>query len=54
MPGFLVRDVLARRLREEWVIRRTLESMRAGRDWLNGTLGRADMPVLVIWGRRTG
>jgi pimeloyl-ACP methyl ester carboxylesterase len=52
MPSFLVRDVLARRLREEWVIRRALESMRAGRDWLNGTLGRADMPVLVVWGKQ--
>jgi len=52
MPSFLVRDILARRLREEWIVRRTLESMRAGRDWLNGTLGRADMPVLVIWGRQ--
>ncbi len=52
MPSFLVRDVLARRLREEWIIRRTLESMRAGRDWLNGTLARADMPVLVLWGKQ--
>jgi 4,5:9,10-diseco-3-hydroxy-5,9,17-trioxoandrosta-1(10),2-diene-4-oate hydrolase len=26
--------------------------MRAGRDWLNGTLGRADMPVLVVWGKQ--
>ena len=52
MPSFLVRDILARRLREEWVVRRALESMRAGRDWLNGTLGRADMPVLVLWGKQ--
>jgi 2-hydroxy-6-oxonona-2,4-dienedioate hydrolase len=26
--------------------------MRAGRDWLNGTLGRADMPVLIVWGKQ--
>ena len=52
MPAFLVRDVLAHRLREEWIVRRALESMRAGRDWLNGTLARADMPVLVIWGKQ--
>lgn len=52
MPSFLVRDILARKLREEWIIRRTLESMRAGRDWLNGTLGRAEMPVLIIWGKQ--
>jgi pimeloyl-ACP methyl ester carboxylesterase len=52
MPSFLVRDILAHRLREEWIVRRALESMRAGRDWLNGTLGRAAMPVLVVWGRQ--
>jgi pimeloyl-ACP methyl ester carboxylesterase len=52
MPSFLVRDVLASKLREEWIVRRTLESMRLGRDWLDGTLGRADMPVLIVWGRQ--
>jgi pimeloyl-ACP methyl ester carboxylesterase len=51
-PSFVARDILERRRREEWVVRRTLESMAAGRDWLNGTLGRADMPVLVIWGKQ--
>ena len=52
MPSFLARAILARRLREEWIVRRALESMRAGRDWLNGTLGRADMPVLIVWGKQ--
>ena len=52
LPWFLARDILARRLREEWIVRRTLESMRAGRDWLDGTLGRADMPVLIVWGKQ--
>jgi pimeloyl-ACP methyl ester carboxylesterase len=52
IPSFVARDILAFRLREDWVIRRTVLSMHRGRDWLNGTLGRADMPVLVIWGRQ--
>ena len=52
LPWFLARDILARRLREEWIVRRTLESMRAGRDWLDGTLGRAEMPVLIVWGQQ--
>jgi pimeloyl-ACP methyl ester carboxylesterase len=52
MPSFLVRDILARRLREEWVVRRALESMRDGDDWLDGTLATADMPVLVVWGKQ--
>lgn len=51
-PSFVVRDILARKLREEWIIRRALESMRDGDDWLDGTLARADMPVLVIWGKQ--
>ena len=52
MPSFLVRDILERRLREEWIVRRALESMAAGRDWLDDTLARADMPVLIVWGRQ--
>jgi pimeloyl-ACP methyl ester carboxylesterase len=52
IPDFVARDILARRRAEEWVIRRALESMRDGNDWLDGTLGRAGMPVLVVWGRQ--
>jgi pimeloyl-ACP methyl ester carboxylesterase len=52
LPSFVVRAILARRLQEEWVVRRALESMRDGGDWLNGTLARADMPVLVMWGKQ--
>jgi pimeloyl-ACP methyl ester carboxylesterase len=51
-PSFVARDILARRLREEWIIKRALESIRDRQEWLNGTLGRADMPVLVVWGRQ--
>jgi pimeloyl-ACP methyl ester carboxylesterase len=51
-PSFVARDILALRLREEWIVRRALESFREGRDWLNGTLGRVDMPVLVVWGKQ--
>ena len=51
-PAFVARDILAHHLKEQWIIRRALESMRDGDDWLNGTLGRADMPVLVVWGKQ--
>ena len=51
-PGFVARDIAERKKRDEWIVRRTLESMRPGRDWLDGTLGRAQMPVLVVWGRQ--
>jgi pimeloyl-ACP methyl ester carboxylesterase len=52
VPPFFVRDILDERLREEWIVRRALESMRLGRDWLDGTLARAQMPVLVVWGEQ--
>jgi pimeloyl-ACP methyl ester carboxylesterase len=52
VPSFVIREILARRLREEWIVRRALESMATGDDWLNGTLARADMPVLVVWGKQ--
>jgi pimeloyl-ACP methyl ester carboxylesterase len=51
-PAFLARDILRYQLRQRWVVQRALESMRDGNDWLNGTLGRATMPVLVVWGRQ--
>jgi pimeloyl-ACP methyl ester carboxylesterase len=51
-PSFVARDILAVRLREEWIMRRAVASMTEGRDWLDGTLRRADMPVLVVWGRQ--
>jgi len=51
-PSFLVRDILKERLREEWIVRRTVESMRPGKDWLNGSLGHATMPVLIVWGKQ--
>jgi pimeloyl-ACP methyl ester carboxylesterase len=51
-PSFVARDILRRRLPEEWIVRRALEAMRDGGDWLDGTLRRADVPVLVIWGRQ--
>ena len=51
LPSFVARDVLARKQRDEWIVRRALESMREGRDWLNGNLRRADMPILILWGK---
>ena len=52
LPSFVDRDILSHRLQDEWIVRRALVSMAAGRDWLNGTLGQADMPVLVVWGKQ--
>jgi pimeloyl-ACP methyl ester carboxylesterase len=52
LPSFLARDMLRQQLREQWVVRRTLESMRAGNDWLNGRLGAIRAPVLLLWGTK--
>jgi pimeloyl-ACP methyl ester carboxylesterase len=51
-PSFVARDILVRRREEEWIIRRAVDSMAQGSDWLDGSLARADMPVLIIWGRQ--
>jgi pimeloyl-ACP methyl ester carboxylesterase len=51
-PPFVARDILAVRRQEEWIIRRAVDSMAHGSDWLDGSLARADMPVLIIWGRQ--
>jgi len=50
IPDFLAHDILARKTRDEWIVRRTLESMGEGHDWLDGTLGAITAPVLVVWG----
>jgi pimeloyl-ACP methyl ester carboxylesterase len=52
LPAFLARDILERKQRDEWIVFRAIESMRPGRDWLNGRLGSVAMPVLVVWGRQ--
>ena len=50
-PGFVARDILARRLAEEWIIRRALDHARRRR-LAERDAGRADMPVLVVWGKQ--
>lgn len=50
IPDFVARDVLERKTRDEWIVRRALASMGEGRDWLDGTLGAITAPVLVVWG----
>lgn len=50
LPGFVTRDVLRRMGRNAWVIHRTVKTMLAGQDLLDGRLGQIHVPVLIVWG----
>ena len=50
LPGFIQRDLLRTMRRNDWVVRRTLDSMLNEKDGLDGRLGQLKMPVLLIWG----
>jgi len=51
-PGFVQRDLLRVMKRENWIIKRALDSMLTGRDILDGRLAEVRMPVLLVWGEK--
>ena len=52
IPGFLARDILRIANEQDWVVGRSLDSMLAGKDLMDGKLGAVTMPVLLVWGRQ--
>jgi pimeloyl-ACP methyl ester carboxylesterase len=52
LPGFLAMALLRRGDRIGWVLHRSLQSMMAGDDLLDGKLGALTMPVLIGWGEQ--
>ena len=50
LPGFLYRGLLREMQRNFPVVHRTVESMVARKDVLDGRLGELRMPVLIVWG----
>jgi pimeloyl-ACP methyl ester carboxylesterase len=52
LPAFILRDLLRRSKGRGWVTRRSMASMLARRDTLDGRLQRVRMPVLLVWGTR--
>jgi pimeloyl-ACP methyl ester carboxylesterase len=52
IPQFLARDLLRQAVKRGWVVKRSLDSMRAGRDLLDGKLGAIQAPVLIVWGEQ--
>lgn len=51
-PGFVQQDLLREMKEQSWVVERALNSMLSGRDAMDGRLGRVQMPVLLIWGKK--
>jgi len=51
IPGILQQDILRLVRRNGWIVQRSMNSMLAGSDLLDGKLGALKMPVLIVWGR---
>jgi pimeloyl-ACP methyl ester carboxylesterase len=52
MPEFIQRAVLRALARNGWVIQRSLQSMMAGQDILDGKVAGLKMPFLIMWGKQ--
>ncbi len=52
LPSFLLRDLLRRGMREQWVVKRSADAMFTGRDLVDARLQALHMPVLIIWGKQ--
>jgi pimeloyl-ACP methyl ester carboxylesterase len=52
IPGFVARDILRNFAANDWVVARSLQSMKAGKDLMDGKMQSAKMPVLIVWGKQ--
>jgi pimeloyl-ACP methyl ester carboxylesterase len=52
IPQFVAHDLLRQAAERGWVVKRALDSMRAGHDLLDGKLGAVQVPVLIVWGQQ--
>jgi pimeloyl-ACP methyl ester carboxylesterase len=50
VPGFVARDIMRTIAKGGWVVKRTISSMRTGRDATDNLLPQLKMPVLIVWG----
>lgn len=50
LPGFFDRALLRAMQRNFFVVHRTVQSMVAGKDLLDGQLKNVQVPVLIVWG----
>jgi pimeloyl-ACP methyl ester carboxylesterase len=51
IPSFVARDILRGFALNDWVVARSLKSMQAGRDLMDGKMQTVTMPVLIVWGK---
>jgi pimeloyl-ACP methyl ester carboxylesterase len=53
IPTFVLKDILRRSQKRQWIVRRSMRSMLTTKDdLLDGRLQGVKMPVLLVWGTR--
>jgi pimeloyl-ACP methyl ester carboxylesterase len=52
IPGFVLRDLIREARPTAWVVDRSMKSMQAGADLLNGQMQSLQAPVLIVWGKQ--
>jgi pimeloyl-ACP methyl ester carboxylesterase len=52
IPRFVARDLIREVRPTAWVVDRSMKSMQAGADLLNGKLQSVQAPVLIVWGKQ--
>ncbi len=52
VPGFIARAIFHYVALHGWVVQRSMHSMLAGHDLLDGQLGALKMPMLIVWGKQ--
>lgn len=52
IPRFVARDLVRRMRPTNWVVHRSVISMMAGGDLLDGKLRDIQVPVLIVWGKQ--
>ena len=50
IPRFVRRDVLRVMAQNQWVVDRSMASMRTGKDLLDDRIGALSSPLLILWG----
>jgi pimeloyl-ACP methyl ester carboxylesterase len=52
IPRYVARDILRNFAANDWVVGRALDSMRTGKDLMDGKMQTVTMPVLIVWGKQ--
>jgi pimeloyl-ACP methyl ester carboxylesterase len=52
IPEFVKADLLRKSQRDGWVVKRALDSMFGGSDFLDAQFSALKMPMLIVWGKQ--